>query len=467
MTRQLNLHVRNATWVALLVGFASAACSSSTAETGGAGGYGGADGSDDDVNGGEAGGVVPQGGSGVGGATGGSAGQGGRGGASGGTAGKSGGSGGSATGGRGGQGGQVIPATGGKAAGGTGGTSAGGTAGTGTGGTAIVPPLMFGQLKKQTCPVNATTTAFVDFNITTNANPEPLHPSIGAVNADNTKVWAGPAGRIFDIVSGAQVGQLASGGDPLRQWSSLTKNAMFYMHQDGSFRRQLVYEGSGESTIFTAAQVGYTQVTAGPYEGLLMDDQDRFALFMGKNASGGGEIFVWDNVAKKKLQQTQPVTWGGHDFISMTHGGQFVAVKSVPQGGSGGPWWFYRIGADGLGPRVVSATKNSEHAAPAMERGVDRWVDAGGLVIDMATGATVRTLCGFWSTFQHVHGVHGHDSVVFSNNNRLSLIFVDGSGGYDLGPYTGGESYAQSTRHTGAVMRAVFTSNSRIVQRTF
>ena len=165
---------------------------------------------------------------------------------------------------------------------------------------------------------------------------------------------------------------------------------------------------------------------------------------MGRLPSGAGEIFLWHLPSQSPLPQTQPVTWGGHDFISLTHGGQFATVKSVPQGASNGPWWFYPVTSLGLGDRVISALPESHHAAPATERGVDRWVDAGGRLFDMETGAVLRTLCGFWSLGQHVHGVKGMDAVVGSISNRASLIMTDGSGAADLGPLLpGGESPAQ------------------------
>lgn len=331
-------------------------------------------------------------------------------------------------------------------------------------------PPFTGQLDKQSCPMSQTTTDYDDVNLTTTSDPTLLHPTVGAANADNTKIWAASAGRIFDIETGSQAGQLATGGNAAnQQWSNLTPNVMYYVHSDGSFRRQVVYGGSGETTIFKASDVGYSAVISGPNEGLIFDDGDHYALFMGRvGQTSNAEIFIWDMKANKKLSQTQPVTWNAHDFISMTHYGQFAVVKSVAQGLSNGPWWFYPVTPNGIGARVVSEEQYAHHAGPATENGVDRWVIANGDVMDMATGKTIRKLCGFWSLGQHVHGVRGHDSVVGSTNGgRMSLVWVDGSGGVDLGPFSNSESYAQVTRNIGGKNYALFASGGRVVRRAF
>ncbi len=323
-------------------------------------------------------------------------------------------------------------------------------------------------LDSQPCPLAADPgLVFQDTNL---ALPTPFlgHPTTGAVNADGTHLYT-TSGMIFDADSGVQDGFLGTGGGASQQqWSNLTPNLMYYVHADGSFRRQHVYGFSDEAVLFTPQELGYTQVLSGPFEGLLLDDQDRLALFMGLRPGGEAEIFLWDLQAQVRLPQTRPVNWGAHDFISLTHGGQFVAVKSVPQGSSNGPWWFYPVTNQGLGDRVVAAFPQSHHAGPAREAGVDRWVDAGGRVFDMQSGTVLRTLCGFWSLGQHVHGVRGLDAVVGSNSNRLSLVWTDGSGATDLGPMIpGGESYAQISPICGGPLFALFEDGGQVVRREY
>ncbi len=327
----------------------------------------------------------------------------------------------------------------------------------------VAPPL-------QPCPLAPDPQlSFVD-TLTSDGFGGLEHPTKGAINANN-QAFLTQSGAVLGLQSGQQVGFHGTGGGASNaQWSNVQADRVYYVHSDGSFRVQRVVGGFQETTLFTPAQLGYSEVIAGPSEGLLLSDDDSLALFMGRLPAAGNqaELFVWDLATASKRPVTRPVTWGAHDFISLSHRGQFAIVKSVPGGSSSGPWWFYPIQAQGLGPRVTSQFPLSHHAGPATEGEHDRWVDAGGRVFDMATGRTLRTLCGFWSLSQHVHGVRGFDAVVGSVGNRASLIAVDGSGGIDLGPMAlQGETYVQVTRYRGQGIQALFQAGPNLILRTY
>ena len=296
------------------------------------------------------------------------------------------------------------------------------------------------------------------------------HPTKGAINADNS-AFLTQSGAVLDLATGWQVGFHGTGGGASNaQWSNTEADKVYYVHSDGSFRVQRVIGGFQETTLFTPAQLGYADVISGPSEGLLLCNDDGIGLFMGRVSptSNAAELFVWDLRTSSRRPGVRAVTWGAHDFISLSHRGQFAIVKSVPGGTSNGPWWFYPVGAQGLGARVVSQFQFSHHAGPATEGAHDRWVDAAGRVFNMRTGQTLRTLCGFWSLGQHVHGVRGLDAVVGSVNNRASLVLVDGSGAMDLGPMSSqGETYVQLTRYRGRGFRALFQAGASLTARSY
>ncbi len=296
------------------------------------------------------------------------------------------------------------------------------------------------------------------------------HPTKGAINADNT-AFLTQSGAVLDLSTGQQVGFHGTGGGASNaQWANTESDKVYYVHSDGSFRVQRVMGGFQETTLFTPAQLGYVDVIAGPSEGLILSNDDTIGLFMGRVSanSTAAELFLWDLGTSSKRPGVRPVTWGAHDFISLSHRGQYAIVKSVPGGASNGPWWFYPVQAQGLGARVVSQFPFSHHAGPATDGAHDRWVDAAGRVFNMRTGRTLRILCGFWSLGQHVHGVRGLDAVVGSVNGRASLVLVDGSGAMDLGPMgSQGETYVQLTRYRGQGFRALFQRGASLVARTY